>query len=72
MHPLAALETKRAGARIENARQWRAELASLHKLANGQTGWWRMQSHSNPSLPANCKMQGDFAEMQGERQASPS
>jgi hypothetical protein len=33
--------------------------------------WWRTQSGTNLSLPAFLKMQGDCAETQGERQASP-
>jgi hypothetical protein len=31
-----------------------------------------MQSGTNPSLPANWEMQGDFAKMQGETEPSPA
>jgi hypothetical protein len=35
-----------------------------------RTGWLRMQSAANPSLPAIWEMQGDFAKMQGEPNAA--
>jgi hypothetical protein len=57
--------TERPQAESKKARQSRDQVASLHKATDSQTGWWWMQSDSNPSPPSNSlltgKLTGNFA-----------
>ena len=72
--PTACRGTEKRKGGDKKARQWRANVASLHKVLDTQTGWWWMQSDSNPSPPSNSlltgKLTGNFSilgEIGGQR-----
>jgi hypothetical protein len=56
--PTACRGTENRKGGDKKARQWRANVASLHKVLDTQTGWWRTQSQSNPSPPSNSLLTG--------------
>jgi len=63
--PTACRGTEKRKGGDKKARQWRANVASLHKVLDTQTGWWRTQSISNLSQHPNSlltgKLTGNFA-----------
>lgn len=64
--PTACCGTEKRKGGDKKARQWRANVASLHKVLDTQTGWWRTQSISNLSQHPNSlltgKLTGNFVE----------